>query len=137
MRARNALFVSRKDDIEAVVRITAPIVQAISVSKGAQAVATDLNTHTLTLNVSMGGTLTASGRCDDLVARSQMGGVLDGKSLVCRDVIANASMGGAAQVHATQSIVANAAMGGTIDVTGAPARRDATAFMGGMIGQDD
>ncbi len=136
VRERGGTFSSRDDDIDVVLRVTAPILQSIVVSKGAEATATDLNTSTLTLNVSMGGALTATGRCNTLDARARMGGALDAEGLVCRTVTANASMGGAAHVHATESVQANASMGGTIDIAGKPAHHDASAFMGGIVDQD-
>lgn len=136
VRARDGWKRRGDRDIDVVLRVTAPILQSISVSKGADATATGLNTTALTLDASMGAALDAAGVCNALEARARMGGALDAEKLVCRDVSANASMGGALHVHATQSVDAQASMGGTIDVAGAPAQREASAFMGGVIDTD-
>ena len=124
------------DPIHAVLRVTAPILQAIRVSKGAEATAAGLNTSTLKLDVSMGGTLKADGVCGALSAGARMGGELDAGGLVCRDVDASASMGGATHVNATQSAGAHASMGGSVKISGSPPHHDATAFMGGIVDGD-
>ena len=124
------------DSIHVVLRVTAPVLQAIRVSKGAEATAVGLNTRTLKLDVSTGGTLKADGVCDALSAGARMGGELDAGGLVCRDVDASASMGGAAHVNATQSVGAHASMGGSVKISGSPLRHDATAFMGGIVDGD-
>lgn len=127
---------TNRGDIDVVLRITAPILQGIEVSKGAEGTATGLDTTFIRLDVSMGAALTASGKCNKLDARARMGGSLDAEHLICRDVDADASMGGTAHVHATQSVEANASMGGVIEIEGKPPHHDASAMMGGIVDAD-
>jgi Putative auto-transporter adhesin, head GIN domain len=136
LQVRTRTSFNNNDDIDVVLRVTAPILQGITVSKGGSATATGLNTSAIRLDASMGAALDASGRCDRLEARARMGGALDAEKLVCRNVSANASMGGATHVHATGSVDAHASMGGTIAIAGQPAQHDASAFMGGIIDDD-
>jgi hypothetical protein len=133
VRAKGVAFRSGNGDIDVVLRITTPILQAITVSKGAEGAATGLNTSALKLDVSMGALLKVAGQCNGLEADARMGGALDAEGLICRDVSAHASMGGSVQVHATQSIKAGASMGGSIEVTGNPPRRDISSSMGGAV----
>ncbi len=136
VRPRGMTFSGNRGDIDVVLRVTAPILQAITISKGAEATATGIDTTLLRLDVSMGAALTVGGKCNRLEARARMGGSLDAGQLVCRDVTANASMGGAAHIHATQSVQANASMGGVIEIDGNPSYHDASAMMGGVVDQD-
>jgi hypothetical protein len=128
VRAKTVAFRSGSGDIDVVLRITAPILQSIDVSKGAEGTATGINTTALKLDVSMGAALTVAGKCNSLDANARMGGALDAESLICRDVSAHASMGGSVQVHATQSI--------NIEVSGNPPQRNISASMGGAVDAD-
>lgn len=119
--------------IHAVLRVTAPALQSIAISRGAEATATGLNADALRLDVSMGGALDAAGSCGSLAVVARMGAEVDAKHLACRSADVRASMGADVSVHASESVDAHASMGASVNVAGAPVRHDTSAFMGGDI----
>jgi len=125
------------DNLDVVVRVVAPQLTSLQLAKGVEATATDLAAQSLTLEVAMGATLRASGRCDTLEADVTMGGALSAKDLECRRVEVDATMGGAAAVRAIEEAKADASMGGAVTVHGNPPRMDSRSAMGGAISLAD
>lgn len=106
---------------------------AITLAQGATLDASDLNVTNLTLSATQGASADLSGECGALSVRAAMGGEITADNLRCASAVANASMGGAVDIRAEQSIEANASMGGMIDVSGQPAQRRTSAGMGGAV----
>ena len=144
-------------ELDATVRITAPRIDGVAASRGAEVSAalagrcgdfsaaaamggaanvSGVNCSAVSASASMGGTLQLAGACNDLTVSASMGGDIRAGDLQCRTVDASASMGGALRVHASESYDASAAMGGAIDVAGAARRGDTSAAMGGSISQN-
>ena len=101
------------------------------VSSGASLSADAMHGDYVTLDSSSGGSLTVSGSCDKLIVNSSSGGNVGAQALSCADVNANASSGGHADVTATQSIKANASSGGGITIHGKPAQTSINSSSGG------
>jgi hypothetical protein len=118
------------------VRIVAPDLRAIEAARGVSVHAVDIAAETISLAVSTGAGVEITGRCTTLNASASTGGGLDAEHFICANVTADASMGGAAKVHATQSIHAEARMGGAVSVSGAPPRRNISSSMGGAVETD-
>lgn len=133
---RCSMFCGRRD-LDVVVRVVTPRLSSIDVSKGAEVTAADLNADSLSLDVSMGGTLKASGSCSNLSADVSMGGSLSAANLACRAVAADASMGGAATVRASETAAADASMGGSVAVHGNPPKFEGSGSMGGSVSRAD
>lgn len=144
-------------NLDATVRITAPRIEGIAASRGAEVTATlaghcsdfsasaamggtanvsGVNCTTVTASASMGGSLGLEGACNELSASASMGGDVRAGDLRCRTVDASASMGGMLRAHASESYDASAAMGGAIDIGGAARRGDTSAALGGSISQN-
>lgn len=129
---RCSIFCGRRD-LDVVVKIVTPRLSAIEVAKGGEVQAADLNVESLAIDVTMGGTLKASGACTSLSADVSMGGSLAAANLACRNVSADASMGGSASVFASDTAVADASMGGAVTVHGNPPKFDGSGSMGGAV----
>lgn len=149
------LLVNGRPDIT--VHITAPMLDRINASSGADVSASgtsgdvlkanassgadiDLNdvaVGSFSASVSSGASLAAAGSCGTLDADVSSGGSLDLADLVCKSVIANASSGGDMDVHALESVRANASSGGDISISGNPAQTDFNSTSGGDIDLDD
>ncbi|MBI1185929.1 MAG: hypothetical protein GC206_01065 [Alphaproteobacteria bacterium] len=115
------------------VEATAPSLRSFDASMGLEARANGLDADQLSVDVSMGASLTVDGRCGSLNADVSMGGALRARGLECARVMVDASMGGEADVFAGEAVDADASMGGDIDVLGAPAARRVSRSMGGDI----
>ncbi|MBL8560152.1 MAG: DUF2807 domain-containing protein [Hyphomonadaceae bacterium] len=126
-------LVCGRRELDVVVRIVAPQLGSIELAKGIEATATGVSAQTLTLDVAMGATLSASGVCETLRADVAMGGVLSAKDLSCERVVVDAAMGGTAEVRARSEANADAAMGGVVTIHGNPPRLSSGASMGGVI----
>lgn len=125
-----------RDDVDAVLRVVSPRVDGIEVAKGAEVSASGAYGPALSLDVSLGGSLAISGQCEGLEADIAMGGVLAADTLSCRTVAVDASMGGAAQVRASERATAEASMGANIAIHGT-SRLDSHTSMGGAISIED
>jgi hypothetical protein len=119
-------------DPDVTLRVTAPALRDIEVSKGAEASATGLDVSVLEVEVSTGATLRLAGRCTTLDAVAAMGASLDASDLACANASVEAAMGAVAKVNAREHVDAGATMGGEVKVSGG-ARVDGSAFMGGII----
>lgn len=133
IRPNNRPWFGVEPAYDVVVRVSAPTITDLSIARGGQMRATLTETSTLDLSAAMGAELDISGACGNLDVSAAMGAQIDAHELACRSVDASASMGGDMRVHATESVDASASMGGSIRVTGAPARRETNASMGGDI----
>jgi hypothetical protein len=129
------IFCGRRD-LDVVVRIVSPRLDTIEVSKGAEVSAAGSYGPLLSLDVAMGGALSISGQCEALEVDVAMGGVLSADNLACRTATVDASMGGVADVRASQAVTAEASMGGVIDVHGKP-QLDSSTSMGGTVSEKD
>ena len=125
-----------RDDVDAVLRIVSPRIDVIEVAKGSEVTAAGAFGPSLSLDVSTGGSLAISGQCEGLEADVAMGGVLSAENLSCRTAAVDASMGGAAQVRASELATAEASMGGVIAVHGKP-HLDTHTSMGGAVSIED
>lgn len=152
--ARRPLF-GPTPRLDAHVRITAPTIEGLSASRGAEVEANLAGgaCNDLSVSASMGGSANVTGaQCDVVSSSASMGGDLriagacrlhdvsasmgafvraDG--LECETVDASASMGGDIRAFARRSYDASASMGGAINVEGEGSGRDTAASMGGSI----
>lgn len=119
-------------DLDATVRVTLPRLAHLSAARGAQVQAANISAGDIEISAAMGGVIEISGACNALDASVAMGGVLDADAFQCATADVSASMGGVAEVYATNTFDASASMGGSIDISGA-ARGDTSASMGGSI----
>lgn len=140
--------------LDAQVRITAPEVEAVAVSRGAQLAAnltgacsdlsvaasmggsasvTGAHCDTVSSSASMGGDLRIAGECRAHDVSASMGGYIRANDMTCETVDASASMGGDIRAFASRSYDASASMGGSINVSGGASRGETTAFMGGAV----
>lgn len=150
----NRPWFGRGSRVDATVRVTAPRIEGVAASRGAeltatmsgacddfsaaaamggQARVTGLECSTVDASAAMGGELEMAGACGALSVSAAMGGSIRGADLRCRTVDASAAMGGAMRVYASERFDASAAMGGAINVAGEGARGDTSAAMGGSI----
>lgn len=117
----------------ATIRITAPAVDTFDAALGVDVRARGVEANEISLDVSMGATMHISGACGTLQADVSMGGALRAQELRCRIADVDVSMGGDANVHATDSVNADASMGGSLSVAGTPDARRTSRSMGGSI----
>jgi hypothetical protein len=119
-----------------VVRVTAERLTGVEVANGAHAVVRDAPADaTLRLTASNGGVIEIDGACDALDADASRGAVIDASDLDCRVAVAEASMGGAVDVRARESVDVSASMGGHVEFGGEAEIVRSSASMGGMIGR--
>lgn len=108
----------------------------ISVSSGSDATVTDIQAESVELSSSSGADLTASGTCESLEASSSSGSDIEADDLICRFVEADASSGSDIEVHATESLVAEASSGADIEVSGSPVSVSVDKSSGGSVDVD-
>lgn len=130
---RCTFFCGGNNGARAAITVTAPRLDRFDASMGLNASARGVEASEFSADVAMGGVLDITGACGHLSADVAMGGVLRAAEFRCRTVIIDASMGGAANVHATQSVNAEASMGGDVDVFGSPGQRNIARTMGGDV----
>lgn len=152
---RRPMF-GRSPRLDAFVRVTAPRIEGVAASRGAELTATitgacdefsaaaamggettvrGLACNTVDAAAAMGGTLELAGTCGALDASAAMGGDIQAGSLRCRTVDGSAAMGGSMHVFASERYDGSAAMGGGINVEGGGQRGDISASMGGSVGR--
>ena len=150
----NRPWFGRSSRLDATVRVTAPRIESVAASRGAELTATmsgacddfsaaaamggqtrvtGLECSTVDASAAMSGELEIAGACGQLSVSAAMGGSIHGADLRCRTVDASAAMGGAMRVYASERFDASAAMGGAISVAGEGARGDTSSSMGGSI----
>jgi|CXWL01.1.fsa_nt_gi hypothetical protein len=140
--------------LDAVVRVTMPLVEGLAAARGAEMSATlsgaceDLSVAaamgasirargiecaSVDAAAAMGGEVQLVGTCRALSVAAAMGGEVRAGGLLCQTVDASAAMGGDVQAFASQSYDASASMGGAVNVAGQAAQRESSAAMGGAI----
>ncbi len=152
--ARRPLF-GRSPRLDAQVRITAPAVESVSASRGAQLAAnltggacdnftaaasmggaaniTGAQCNGVSSSASMGGEVRIAGACRRHDVSASMGGYVRANDMQCATVDASASMGGEISAFASQSYDASASMGGAVNVGGGGNAHDTSSSMGGAI----
>jgi len=140
--------------LDAIVRVTAPLLEGVSASQGmsmradaagscerfaasaamgASLEVTSLECAYVEASAAMGAELELSGACQTLEGSAAMGGRLSAGGLLCQRADVSAAMGGAISAFASQTYDASAAMGGAIDLAGSPEQGDRSSTMGGSI----
>jgi hypothetical protein len=143
--------------LDATIRVTAPHIEGLAASRGAQVSAAlsgdcgDLSVvaamggaaqvngvacRSVDATAAMGAELRLAGACDALSVTASMGADVRAGDLQCRTVDASASMGGAIRAYASERYDASASMGGDIDIAGEPQRGDASSVMGGSVSRN-
>jgi hypothetical protein len=136
IRRTNRPFWGGTPAIDATVRVTAPQIDSLASSRGAELRATGLNARSMSLAAAMGGTLHAEGACTNLDASAAMGGSIRAEDLRCETADISAAMGGDARVYASNHFDASAAMGGSVNVAGGADGGDINTTMGGSVDRD-
>ncbi len=83
--------------------------------------------------VDTGGELEASGRCTDLFAKAETGGVIDARAVLCERVKAKARTGGVVDVHASETAEGYARLGGEVTIHGGATIAKRGRFLGGVV----
>ncbi len=122
------------DDVT--VTVAMPALEAVDVSSGASVDATGVDAGAFTINVSSGGSLDISGKCDALDVEVSSGGSVDAATLLCRTANASASSGGSADIYASEGINGDASSGGSVDVSGSPKTVNKDTSSGGSVDVD-
>jgi hypothetical protein len=133
IRRSNRPWFGGTPPIDATVRITMPEIEHLGASMGAELTATDIHSDDLSLSASMGGELRAAGACGVLDASVSMGGTIKAEGLRCRNADISASMGGTANVYASNQFDVSASMGGSVSVAGEGRASDVSLSMGGTL----
>lgn len=105
----------------------------LSVSSGAGIQVEDIAAGLVSLESSSGSELTVSGSCDKVVADSSSGSGIDASGLRCQSAEADASSGSTIGIFASQSVTADASSGADVDVYGNPVASDINKSSGGSI----
>ncbi len=119
--------------LDATVRITMPELESVAAARGAELSATGVSAISFEIAAAMGAEVRVSGTCRSLDAAAAMGATVRADELRCETADVAASMGGSAQVYASQSYEGAASMGGTINISGEGASRGHSTAMGGTI----
>lgn len=106
---------------------------ALSVSSGADITVEDITAGLVRLASSSGSDLSASGTCEKVVADSSSGSDIDARDLRCQSAEADASSGSDIAVFASQAFSAEASSGAAVDVYGNPAVSDINKSSGGSV----
>jgi hypothetical protein len=152
--ARRPLF-GRSPRLDANIRITAPSIESVSASRGAQLAAnlsggacddftaaasmggsasvTGAQCNAVSTSASMGAEVRIAGACRTHDISASMGAYVRANEMQCATVDASASMGGDVRAFASQAYDASASMGGSIDIDGGGRATDTSAAMGGSI----
>jgi len=152
--ARRPLF-GRGPRLDANIRITAPAIEAVSASRGAELAAnlsggscddfsaaasmggsvniTGAQCGAVSTSASMGAEVRITGACRSHDISASMGAYVRANEMQCSTVDASASMGGDVRAFASQSYDASASMGGSIEIDGGGRATDTSSVMGGSI----
>lgn len=106
---------------------------SLSVSSGADIEVTDVEAVRVSLDSSSGSDLSVSGTCEQVSADSSSGSDIDARELRCLQADADASSGSDIEVFASQSVTAEASSGADVDVFGGPAVSDIDKSSGGSV----
>lgn len=145
----------RSPRLDAHVRITAPAIDSVAASRGAELAANlaggacddftaaaamggeatirAAQCNSISSTAAMGGSVRIAGTCRSHRVSAAMGGYVRADEMQCETVDASAAMGGDIRAFASRSYDASAAMGGAIEVGGGGQASDTSASMGGSI----
>jgi hypothetical protein len=148
-------FFGRSPRLDAQVRITAPAIESVSASRGAELAAnlsggscddfsaaasmggsasvTGAQCGAVSTSASMGGEVRIAGACRSHDVSASMGAFVRANEMQCATVDASASMGGDVRAFASQAYDASASMGGSIDIDGGGRATGTSSVMGGSI----
>lgn len=115
------------------VTVSMPALEAVGVSSGASVDATGVDAGAFAIDVSSGGDLDITGRCDALSIDVSSGGSADARGLECKSATADASSGGSADIFASESVIGDASSGGSVDVYGKPKNVTKDTSSGGSV----
>ncbi len=132
----NRPWFGRTPRLDAVVRVTAPNIDDLAASRGAELHAENLQADDLSVAVAMGAELWVSGTCDDLDASASMGAIIHANNMACSTADISASMGAEAEVNAASTFDASASMGAVVNVSGGATRGDVSTSMGAEVSQN-
>jgi hypothetical protein len=121
----------RGDDVS--VKVSLPALEALDVSSGASVRAASVDAGAFAMDVSSGGSVSISGRCDALTVDVSSGGDIEAREFECRTANASASSGGSADIYASVSVNGDASSGGSIDVSGSPKTVNKDTSSGGSV----
>ena len=130
---QRARFLGRTRSLDARITVTMPSLEEAEFSRGIDAAVSGEFTAPLEIDVSTGALVSFQGTCDSLSLDVSTGGELEARGLECREVTADASTGGVAELYASERFSGDASMGGVLDVYGDPASFDAESSMGGDV----
>lgn len=152
--ARRPWF-GRSPRLDAQVRITAPSIESVAASRGAEVRAnltggacdeftaaaamggettvSGATCNAVSSSAAMGGAVRLAGSCRSHEVSASMGGYVRADEMQCETVDASASMGGDIRAFASRTYDASAAMGGAINVAGGGQGSDTSAALGGSI----
>lgn len=116
--------------------VTARRLTGVVASAGASVTADKLSADSWTADVSSGGSVTARGTADRQTVSVSSGGSYDGGDLACKAVAVEASSGGSATVHATDTLKATASSGGSVRYRGSPKVVTPSASSGGSVSEE-
>ncbi len=119
--------------IDVDVHVTLAELTGVDMARGVNAVVEGVNAETFAIDASTGAELDITGTCGSLSVDISTGADIDAYELVCRNVFADASTGGDAQLHATESVVAEASTGGDLSFRGGASKVDKSSSTGGDI----
>ena len=119
--------------LDATVRIRMPELESVAAARGVELTATGVDAISFEIAAAMGAEVRVSGTCRTLEAAAAMGATIRADDLLCETADVAASMGGTAQVYASQTYEGAASMGGTINISGDGASRGESTAMGGTI----
>lgn len=93
---------------------------AVFASSGSAVTLDDVALGELSVRVSSGAEITASGSCSSLHVRASSGSEVDAEDMVCDVADIRTSSGAEVDAHVTEMLAAKASSGSDIDVTGSP-----------------
>ena len=105
----------------------------IETSSGADADITGIDAVHISLGSSSGSDLDASGTCDSLTADSSSGSDINAGDLHCRIGAADASSGSDITIYVTEAVAADASSGADVNVYGGPTDADIDKSSGGSV----
>jgi hypothetical protein len=148
-------WIGQSPRLDAQVRITAPAIDSVEASRGAELAAnltggacsdfsavaamggsanvTGVQCNRVSSTAAMGGDVRIAGACRSHDVTATMGAYVRADDLTCETVDASASMGGEIRAFASRSYEASASMGGAISVAGDARSHDTTTVMGGSV----
>lgn len=148
-------WIGRSPRLDAQARVTAPAIESVAASRGANLTAnlaggscddfsasaamggeanvSAAQCNAVSSSATMGGVLRIAGSCRSHHVSASMGGYVRADEMQCETVEASAAMGGDIRAFASRSYDASAAMGGAIEVGGGGVSSDTSTVMGGSV----